>query len=48
LVENFGVYNVTRVQPEEIKKSKKTKHVDLPFFIRKVNMSGDLAIGGLE
>ena len=48
LVGNFGIYNIHCVQTEEIKKSKKAKHVNLPCFIRKVGMSGDLVMSGLK
>ena len=40
---NFGIYNVHYVQMEEIKKSKKATQVNLPCFIRKVNLSAGLA-----
>ena len=46
--QNLCLYNVTCVRLKKIQKSKKSAHVDLPFFIRKVNISGDLAIGGLK
>ena len=45
---NLCVYNVHCVHQIKIKKSKKSAHVDLPFFIRKVGMTGGLAISGLK
>ena len=44
----FLLYNVHCVHQEKFKNSKKLLHVDLPFFIRKVFTSADLAICGLK
>ena len=44
----FCFYKVTCVCLKKIQKSKKSAHVDLPFFIRKVTMWPDFGIGGLE
>ena len=41
------LYNVHSVHQDKFKKSKKAKHVDLPFFIKKVGMIADLVISGL-
>ena len=45
---NLCVYNVNYVHTKKFQKIKKANHVDLPFFIRKVNTSCNLAIRGLE
>ena len=44
-----GILVFTRLSTYSRKNSKnQKKHVYLPFFIRNVNMSGDLAMSGLK